>query len=186
MKITSEYDLSHVIKNDIWMMEVLSAAEKLSLPDWWVGAGFLRSKVWDVLEGLESKPTIDVDLVYFDQGSIRPEADWGYDEQMKNKYPFANWEVRNQARMHYMDDFPPYTSTADGIANWVETATCVAVKLENEKLKFLFCYGTNDLFGLIARPIPRFQTPELISKFYKRIRDKHWRERWPSLVIESE
>src|SRR6185503_20454597 len=98
-------------------------------PDWWIGAGFLRNKIWDAIEDKVSKPTRDVDLVYFNAFDVTPETDRAYDERMKRDHPFAEWEIRNQARMHYVDDFPPYTSTADGISHWVETATCVAVRL---------------------------------------------------------
>lgn len=165
VQIKSEEDVTSIIQRDEWMMRVLRAATTLDLPDWWIGAGFLRNKVWDVIEGNNSEPSRDVDLVYFDANNIDPEHDWAYDEKMKQEFPFAEWEVRNQARMHYVNGFEPYVSTADGIANWVETATCVAVRLRGEKLEYLFCYGTDDLFGLVARPIPRFTAPELLDCF---------------------
>ena len=45
----NEQDIINLIKNDEWMMSVLGEAEKLCLPDWMIGAGFLRNKVWDFL-----------------------------------------------------------------------------------------------------------------------------------------
>ncbi|MBW4062108.1 nucleotidyltransferase family protein [Candidatus Saccharibacteria bacterium] len=185
MIITSEADIAKLIESDPWMMKVLRAAENFDLPDWWIGAGFLRSKIWDAIEGKHTGPTKDVDLVYFNATETAPETDWAYDEKMKHDFPFAEWEVRNQARMHYVDDFSPYTSTADGISHWVETATCVAVKLHTGKLTFLFCHGTDDLYGLIARPIPIFKQPELIEVFYNRVSSKRWQEKWPHLRIET-
>lgn len=186
--IQSPNDISRHLEADAWRMDVLKAAEALNLPDWWIGAGFLRSFVWDIVEGREPEQNSDVDLVYFDPDNFQPGEDhWRTDldltDKMQHDYPFAEWEIRNQARMHYINDFKPYTSTADGIAHWVETATCVGVKLEDGELKYLFCYGTDDLFGLIARPIPDFQTPELITTFRKRIADKHWQARWPHLTV---
>jgi uncharacterized protein len=167
------------------MMKVLRAAERLDLPDWWIGAGFLRNKVWDALEGNESSRPKDVDLVYFNRTDASAEADWAYDQKMKRDFPFAEWEVRNQARMHYVNGFPPYTSTADGIAHWTETATCVAVKLEKGKVKLLFCHGTKDLLGLIARPSPYMKTPELLKLFQDRVEQKQWRKKWPHLRVEE-
>jgi hypothetical protein len=105
---------------------------------------------------------------------------------MKQKYPFADWEIRNQARMHYVDNFDPFISTEDGIAHWVETATCIAVKLEGDNLKYLFCYGTVDLFGLVARPIPEFKTEGKIDIFNNRVTEKEWRKKWPHLKVEVE
>jgi hypothetical protein len=86
-----EDKISELIRADNWMMRVLAAAEELDLPDWWIGAGFLRNKIWDELEGIPSRPTRDVDLVYFDSTNNTPEADWQYDERMKKTYPFAEW-----------------------------------------------------------------------------------------------
>lgn len=180
----NENDITKLLEKDEWRMGVLRAAEVLNLPDCWIGAGFLRNAIWDAIEGNESPPTRDVDLVYFDPENTEPEIDWAYDEKMKTEYPFAEWEVRNQARMHYVNGFDPYTSTADGIAHWVETATCVAVKLEDGELKYLFCHGTDDLFGLIARPVSNFKTEELMPLFYARIEKKEWQRKWPSLKIE--
>lgn len=185
-KIASTDELSEIIKSDLWMMDVLKAAQELNLPDWWIGAGFLRNKVWDTLEGNVASPTRDVDLVYFDQANTRPETDWSYDSDLRIKYPFAEWEVRNQARMHYVNNSRPFTSTADGISFWVETATCVAVRLRNDSLEYLFCHGTDDLFNLVARPIPYFQSKEHIQTFYDRIEKKRWQEKWPHLQIINE
>lgn len=183
MIIKSEKDIEKLVLSDPWMMDVLHAAAHLDLPDWWIGAGFLRNKVWDAMEGNESKPSKDVDLVYFNAADTKAESDWKYDEQLKATYPFAEWEVRNQARMHYVNDFEPYTSTADGIFHWVETATCVAVKLQDDKLQFLFCHGLDDLLGFIARPSPCMQGPELLKLFHGRVEQKQWQKRWPHLQV---
>ena|SRR5689334_13164048 len=183
MIINSEDDIAKLIYTDQWMMDVLHAAETLSLPDWWIGAGFLRNKVWDAIAGKQSRQSRDIDLVYFNAADTLRESDHAYDIKMKQDFPFAEWEIRNQARMHYVEDFQPFTSTADGIAHWVETATCVAVKSAGGKLQFLFCYGTDDLLGLIARPTSFFATGELLNRFYMRVAEKHWQERWPELRI---
>ena len=183
MKITSEADVEKLVRSDPWMMDVLAAAETLDLPDWWIGAGFLRGKIWDAIEDNPPMQSRDVDLVYFNADDIAPETDWQYDEYMKQNYPFAEWEVRNQARMHYKNDFKPYVSTADGISRWVETATCIAVRIEAGKLAFLWCHGMDDVLGIVARPVEEFRTMELLPVFRKRIQDKGWRQRWPSLTV---
>ena len=184
MKIHSEADIEALVRDDPWMMQVLRAAETLNLHDWWIGAGFLRNRVWDAMEDIEPQPSKDVDLVYFDPENIAAQSDWDYDEAMKQQFPFAEWEIRTQARMHYVNGFEPYSSTADGISHWVETATCIAVKIENNELKFLFCYGTDDLFGLIARPTPYF-TGDLLKTFHERVEKKQWQKRWPDLKVKT-
>jgi hypothetical protein len=188
MVIKNEEDIRKLVESDEWMMKVLRTAEAIDLPDWWIGAGFLRNKVWDAIEGVDNGQNNDVDLVYFDphnfDAKVHWETDWAMDERLKREFPFAQWEVRNQARMHYINGFEAYTSTADGIAHWVETATCVAVRLEDGKLKFLFCHGIDDLVNLVARPIPAFTLPELIGMFHDRVAKKEWRKKWPHLKVE--
>ena len=186
MNIRTEADIVAIVKADPWMMDVLRAAEELNLPNWWIGAGFLRNKVWDAIENNSSSPSRDVDLVYFDDVNVLPQTDWNYDEIMQAEYPFAEWEVRNQARMHYKNGFEPFTSTEDGIAHWTETATCTAVKLKAGQLAFLFCHGLDDLVNLTARPTEQFKAPEFLHIFHNRIDVKRWRERWPHLIVTED
>lgn len=185
--ISSEEDISRLIRSDEWRTNVLNVAEQLDLPNWWIGAGFLRNLIWDTIEGNVPQQERDVDLVYFDKDAIDPNEHWAIDwsitDKLKTEAPFAEWEVRNQARMHYIHDFEPYVSSDEGISNWVETATCIAVRQRNGELEYLFCHGTEDLFNLIARPIDIFKTKELLPLFYDRVEKKKWQERWPSLLV---
>lgn len=145
----------------------------------------LRNKIWDALENNPPARSRDVDLVYFNKDDALPETDWKYDEYLQNKYPIAEWEVRNQARMHYKNGFEPYDSTADGVSRWVETATCVGVKQNMGELAFLWCHGMDDVLGLIARPVDQFKSLEMLPVFYNRIVEKRWQERWPHLTIKE-
>ena len=181
--ITNEAHLTNLIKSDDWMMNVLNAAEQLNLPDWWIGAGFLRNKVWNHIEGKGYEQTRDVDLVYFNRDDVSPETDWAYDDKMNQSSPFAQWEIRNQARMHHKNNFEPFNSTADGIAHWTETATAVAVRVKSGNFQYLFCYGTDDLFNLIARPTPHCKTEPMLQIFRQRIREKQWLQKWPDLRV---
>lgn len=178
-----ENELDHLVRADPWMMRVLQAAEQMSLPDWWIGAGFLRNAVWDHLSGRAPRHDADVDLVYFDAVDARAERDWELEERAKVRFPFAEWEIRNQARMHKLDGQSPYRSTAEGISHWVETATCVAVRLTGRDLEFLYCHGSADLLGMVARPVPTLDNPDGLALFTARIRNKRWQERWPGLDV---
>lgn len=182
----NEAQISELVMADEWMLRVLRAAEAVDLPDWWIGAGFLRNKIWDEIEGRASTQSRDVDLVYFDRSHCEKEDDLALDMKMQCEYPFAEWEVRNQARMHYVNGFEPFKSTVDGIAHWVETATCIGVRLSEGLLQYLFCYGTDDLFGMVARPTEYFQNEHLIHEFRSRVARKGWQQRWSSLKVVEE
>lgn len=188
MKITSEADVEKLVRSDPWMMKVLAAAEELNLPDWWIGAGFLRNKIWDAMEEVSNYDRTDVDLVYLDPIDLTPESENAYDKVLGRLFPDAKWETCNQARMHPYHNDAPYNSTAEAVARWVETATCVAVRKRGGRLEFLWCHGMEDVINMVARPIRHDETkePELLEFFRKRVAEKHWKERWPHLVVKED
>ncbi len=53
--LKNQEDVVKLIQNDDRMMEIVKAASKVNLPDWWICAGFVRSKIWDTLHGFENK-----------------------------------------------------------------------------------------------------------------------------------
>jgi len=55
----SEADILALIRDDPWMMAVLQAVRQQQLPDCWVGAGFVRRKVWDTLHGCQGTDTFE-------------------------------------------------------------------------------------------------------------------------------
>ncbi|AND41468.1 nucleotidyltransferase family protein [Cytobacillus oceanisediminis] len=57
--LKNEEDVIKVIQCDEKMMEIIKVASTLNLPDWWICAGFVRSKIWDVLHGVNAKIKVD-------------------------------------------------------------------------------------------------------------------------------
>lgn len=71
MDYKSEQDIIKLIEDDIWMMNILKTAKTLQLPDWWVCAGFVRSKIWDTLHGFGERTSLeDIDVIYFDSTNL--------------------------------------------------------------------------------------------------------------------
>ena len=139
-------EILDLIRADPWMMRVLGAAAALGLPDWMIGAGFVRNKVWDHLHGFANAEvqTADIDLIYFDPTDLRESTEKAYDRQLRAACD-VNWSAKNQARMHEVTGDAPYTSAADGLAHWVELATCVAVTLQDGALRLIAPHGIGDL-----------------------------------------
>jgi len=178
----TEKNILDLIKRDKWMMDVLRVAEKLNLPDWIIGAGFIRNKVWDYLHGYDKSrvDTADIDLVYYDINGNDQKADKELSEKLK-KETGIDWEVVNQTYAHEWNNIPPYKSAEDAISQWPETVTAVGVKIENGDLKLIAPYGIDDLINLIIRPSPEFSGDIEIVK--ERMRQKKWLEKWPKLSI---
>jgi uncharacterized protein len=184
----SEQDILSLIREDSWMMEVLQAAERLGLPDWLIGAGFVRNKVWDRLHGFQKEKgdTNDIDLVYFDPGGNDEAADERISGELGEKTGLK-WEVVNQAYAHkwHGAGLAPYTSTEDAISKWPETATCIGVTMEGGQLKLVAPYGIEDLVNMIVKPSPGFIKEKSDAKnvVAERARSKKWLEKWPKLTI---
>lgn len=174
-----------VLRTDPWRMAVLEAARDLALPNWAVGAGFLRSAVWDRLHGYaEPSPLSDIDLLFFDPADCSPAREASAETQLGARMTAGLWEVRNQARMHLIHDHSPYRSLEEGLSHWLETPTAVAVRLEADgALTVIAPFGLADLFDLQARPTPvgRARWDDYLA----RMRAKDWPRRWPRVRVEG-
>ena len=83
--------------------------------------------------------------------------------------------------MHLRNDDPPYRDTADAIGHWLETATCIAARLDDDDTVTLLApHGIDDLVGLKLRPTPAGRRNR--ADFQKRLKQKDWLRRWPKLV----
>lgn len=188
MKINSEKEIVNLIHEDEWMMEILKAAKTLKLPDWWICAGFVRSKIWDTIHDFEKRtPLSDIDVIYFDCSNVEESYEKSLEKQLIECMPNIPWSVKNQARMHTINNLPAYSSSVDGIANFPETATALGVKLDEEDNLLLTApHGINDVIQLVLRPTPPFEsTKELITIYENRIRKKNWSSIWPMISINN-
>ena len=164
--------LLKLIYDDSWMMQVLHTAHTLNLPDWMIGAGFVRNKVWDHLHGFKNAevPTDDIDLIYFDPDDLTKQTEQKYDAQLASMMDI-NWATKNQARMHIKHNrTKQFLNTEEALSEWVEVATCVAVRLDKNNQLLLFApHGLDDLFNLTVRPTPHFkkQSGNLLAKSKK-------------------
>ncbi|MCO4772002.1 MAG: nucleotidyltransferase family protein [Deltaproteobacteria bacterium] len=165
-------------------MACLRAVQVLPVSTVWIGAGFVRTLVWDALA---QRRTIldDVDVIWFD-----PRADVTRDHalesMLRSVLPEVPWSVRNQARMHARNGDAPYASVEHAMTHWPETATAVAVRLDGDgDVEVLAPFGLADLFDLKVRPTPHMTSrPDRRGIFAGRSVSKGWEKRWPGVVVE--
>lgn len=173
-----------------WLMAALEAARSLGLPAWCIGAGALRTLVWDHLHGFAPHASAaalpDVDLVYFDADAPGPEAEQAIQARLAALLPDVPWEVTNQAGVHmwfarrFGHAIAPFSSLEAGIASWPELATCVGVTLMADgRLRVLAPFGLRDLFAM------RVQRNAQVSEetFRRRVAEKRFAERWPRVQV---
>ncbi|WP_212935171.1 nucleotidyltransferase family protein [Bacillus hominis] len=186
MTIKTEQGIIQLIQNDPWMMNVLQMAKSLGLPDWWICAGFVRSKIWDTLHNFEVRTTTpDVDVIYFDS-FLKDEAyEQSLEKKLMNIDTTIPWSVKNQARMHVVNNMPPYSSSVDAISKFPETATALGVTLDEKNNVILTApCGIEDLLSLQVKPTSHFlETKERIHMYKKRVMKKNWQSKWPNITI---
>lgn len=171
---------ANLLRQDPLRMQCLQAAQKLNLPDWYLGAGFLRNAIWDHLHHKTTPtPLNDVDLVYFNTQETSKQQEQQAVKILSEICPEVMWDVKNQARMHLKHDHQPYKNTEDGISRWMEVPTCVGVKLTHDN-QFLFTapFGLQENWSLIIRINPNYPQPEL---YQTRLIQKGWQKTWPKL-----
>ncbi|GCD81407.1 hypothetical protein B4168_1040 [Anoxybacillus flavithermus] len=179
--IKDEKDIIRLIKEDEWMMDILRAVKSLNLPDWWVCAGFVRSKIWDVLHGFKERtPIPDVDVIYFDDTNTEEAEEKKFETRLRNILPNIPWSVKNEARMHVVNNIPPYSSSVDAISKFPETATSLGVKLdEKDKIILVAPWGVEDVINLEVKPTPYFKESKERAQIYEeRITKKNWKDIW--------
>jgi hypothetical protein len=179
-------DIIKIINEDEWMMKILRASKSLNLPDWWVCAGFVRSKIWDTLHGFNERTnTPDVDVIYFDATNIDELEEKKMEGKLKKILPDIPWSVKNEARMHVVNNVPPYSSSIDAISKFPETATALGVKLDDEKnIVITAPCGISDVINLELKPTPYFtETKERAVIYEERIIKKNWKSIWNKIKV---
>ncbi len=184
--LQSQNELEHFIQNNDYMMRALRAAKTCNLPDWFIGAGFIRDTVWNVQHGFKLDYSYkDLDLGYYDKTNASEVFDEELSIKLRGVFD-AEWEIVNQAYAHtYNHGVAPYISATDGLAHWIETATCVAATLDdNDNVRVIAPWDIDDLLTLKLRIAPIHKGNAYYENlFHKRITSKNWLVRWPKLQI---
>jgi uncharacterized protein len=141
------------------LMQVLSVASRLCLPDWLVFSGAVYQPV---LNHLTRRPLDygikDYDLGYFDASDLSYEAEDAVIRRVKPAFdePLRSMvEVRDQARVHlwfqakFGEAYGPLSSTAEALERFASATFAVGVRLEfDDRLHIEAPFGLADLFAL--------------------------------------
>ena len=166
-----------------WHLQTLRAVRDLNLPDWAIGAGFVRNAVWDRLHGFrEQTPLSDIDALFLDPTDLSPAREESLEAALVESLSGRLWSVRNQARMHCRNLDRPYRSTEDAMSFWLETATCAAVRLDRaDRIKVISPFGLSDLSN--KRTAPTAAGHKKPHQYRGRMRAKNWPATWPGVRV---
>ena len=178
--------IEHVLRCKA-LLCVMSAAEEMALPNWYLVAGALAQSVWNAALGRPLLDSIkDIDVVYFDSDDLSETTESDRETALADRLSHIGVRIdaKNQARVHlwYEKRFGyglrPYRSTREAIATFPFTATSVGMTREGGVLRVCAPFGLDDLFNLTVRANRSQITPETYAAKTKAVR-----ERWPEVTI---
>lgn len=98
--------------------------------------------------------------------------------------PDVKWSAKNQARIHLKNNEEQYKNSEEALSRWIETPTCIGVRLNNEgKLDLIAPHSVQDLVNLEVRPSPTDRMRRNPEIFMQRVTTKSWTTKWPKLKI---
>jgi hypothetical protein len=154
--------LEAIVRAEPVLMEVLTLARQLALPDCWLVSGAIYNSVWNVLTGRPSLRGVkDIDLFYFDASDLSYEAE---DAVITRAAPiFVHLprpvEIRNQARVHlwyeghFGQPYAPLQSSREGIDRFASTTHSVGLQLDGQGRLLVYApYGLDEMFSFRLTP----------------------------------
>src|SRR5437870_983303 len=149
--------LTAIVRATPVLMQVLSVARHLSLPDWLVFSGAIYQPVLNHLTGRPLDYGIkDYDLAYFDASNLSYEAEDAVIRRVKAAFdePLRSIvEVRNQARVHlwseskFGEQYPPLSRTTEALERFTSATFALGVRFEPDDLLHIEApFGLADLF----------------------------------------
>jgi hypothetical protein len=186
-----ERRLEAIVRAAPSLMQVLTTARALALPDWLIVSGAVYQRVFNHLTGRDPDYGIkDYDLAYFDAADISYEAEDVVIRRAAAAFepPLRELvEVRNQARVHvwfegkFGEPYAPLSSSAEALERFVSPIFAVGARLDpDDRMVIVAPFGLDDLFAMRLRPNPIRKT----GGFERTAANV--KSRWPELSVEPD
>jgi hypothetical protein len=183
--------LSDIVRGSPRLMQVLTIARGLDLPQWRIVSGSVFQTVWNALTGRPADYGVkDYDLFYFDGSDLSYAAEDTVIRRAAAAFPAdlsPRVEVRNQARVHlwfeahFGEPYAPLASTDEALGRFVAPASAVGIRLEADgRIDVAAPFGLEDVFTLRFRPNP---SRPLAAGFAKAAASAQ--ARWPEVRVEG-
>ena len=179
--------LENMIRKQSFLMDVLMALQKIA-PLAYLSAGVIRNWVWSKIHEQDYLfEHTEIDVIFYDLKDEMDQDALEINKRLAALFPNNHWDVTNQAWVHrwYRTSsgaaISPLKSIEQAMSYWPETATAVAVRLnDRNQLEIIAPFGLNDLFELKLRWNQTLVTKEV---FIKRMQSKAFLQRWPKLEL---
>ncbi len=153
-------ELAGLIRTTPFLIDTLTRARAMDLPDCWLVSGALYNRVWNALTGRAATHGIkDLDLFYFDPDTSYEAEDRMIKRAARVFAPDPPVELRNQARVHlwykehFGEAYAPLHSSREAIDRFACKTHAVGVRLHpDDTLEIYAPYGLADIFALRIVP----------------------------------
>lgn len=143
--------------------------------------GVLRNTIWNKLHYRQEDFYLDDCDIIFYSDKIDKQYEKKIENYLKISFPYLNWSVKNQARMHLRNGHAKYKNIHEAISCFPETSSAFAI---NGQWNIIAPYGYNDLLNLRLSPTPFCKKNEL-HIFNRRVSEKKWLEEFELLTHYS-
>lgn len=184
---SDQIKLEHMICNHAFLMDVLKKLQHIA-PQTYLSAGVIRNWIWsEIHEQNYVFEHTEIDIIFYDPDDHNDQKAQEIKRKLEVLFPTNTWDVTNQAWVHLWyktssgAQISPLQSIAQALSYWPETATAIAVRLNDQnQLDVVAPFGLNDLFDLKLR-----WNGTLVSHdvFLQRIQSKRFLQRWPKLKL---
>lgn len=188
IKVEETYtnDLTRLLLNHSKIMQILKVLRSVE-PEAYIAAGVIRNTVWSHLhEQSYCLENTEVDVIFY-----HTYGDDFYVNNLQKKlalsFPNIEWDITNQALVHTWykidtgESIAPLTSIEHALSLWPETATSVAVRLNEEnEIEYIAPFGLADLFELKLRWNKKLVSHQV---FLDRLKEKKFLEKWSKLEL---
>lgn len=178
--------LIEILSNRPAILDILKRLSQIE-PQAYIAAGIIRNTIWAHLHDVEyDLDQTEVDVIFHDVHDDSAHAQQ-IEQKMLSEFPNMEWDVTNQALVHKWykkdngDGIEPLSSIDHALSLWPETATAIAVRLNDQnQIEYVAPFGFDDLFELKLR-----WNSTLVSHdgFMNRVHSKRFLERWPKLKL---
>lgn len=182
--------LFQIVRAQPLIMDALSRARSMDLPQWRIVSGVIYNTVWNVLtERPPGHGVGDIDLIYFDEHDLSWEAEDTVIRQgrkLSESSPLPV-EIRNQARVHlwfpkkFGQPFEPLASADEALCRFAAKTHAVALRLNDDDTLDLFApFGLDSIFSFHIQP-----NRALDNEAGYRKKAERAKKTWPELTVES-
>jgi len=190
--MSNEKIIETAVRKNSNLLNLLKLLEQLQIPNACVTAGAVKQTVLNYLHKDKITKNIkDYDVFYFDDKDLSFEAEDKVISFIKTNLKINGLnmplDIKNQARVHIwakekfgVSDLP-YKNIFESLQSFSATISAIGIYLDDDKLKIIAPYGTDDIINGIIRPTHFGHFAD--SRFDAKA--KSWLERFPYLKVEK-